>query len=74
MAWCRVSSLIAAVSRSLKDEHFPLTRSRVLLAVTGKNLEGWELDFFLAKALKKQKYRDLREVLSDLSDWLDVQG
>jgi hypothetical protein len=42
--------------------------------VTGKNLEGWELDFFLAKALKKQKYRDLREVLSDLSDWLDVQG
>jgi len=73
MAWCRVSSLNAAVSRSLKDERFPLTRSRVLRLVAGRNLEGWELDYFLAQALKKQKYGDLREVLSDLSDWLEAQ-
>jgi hypothetical protein len=74
MAWCRVSSLTAAVSRSLKDVRFPLTRSRILGDAAGKNLEGWDLDYFLAKALKKRKYRDLREVLSDLNDWLDAQG
>ena len=74
MAWCRVSSLTAAVSRSLKDTRFQLTRSRILGDATGKNLKGWDLDYFLAKALKKRKYRDLREVLSDLNDWLDAQG
>ena len=41
--------------------------------MAGRNLEGWELDYFLAQALKKQKYGDLREVLSDLSDWLEAQ-
>jgi len=42
--------------------------------VEGKNLEGWDLDYFLEKALKKSRYRDIREVLSDLNDWLDAQG
>ena len=74
MAWCRVSSLTAAVSRSLKDANFPLTRLRILRLVKGQNLEGWDLDYFLAKALKKRRYRDLREVLADLSDWLEAQG
>ncbi|HUK80886.1 MAG TPA: hypothetical protein VLU91_09550 [Nitrososphaerales archaeon] len=74
MAWCRVSSLTAAVSRSLMGANFPLTRLRILRLVKGQNLEGWELDYFLAKALRKRKYRDLREVLSDLSDWLEAQG
>ena len=74
MAWCRVSSLTAAVSRSLKRVKFPLTRSRILLTVEGKNLEGWDLDYFLEKALKKGSYRDLREVVSDLNDWLEAQG
>ena len=74
MAWCRVSSLTAAVSRSLKDANLPLTRLRILRLVKGQNLEGWDLDYFLAKALKKRRYRDLREVLADLSDWLEAQG
>jgi hypothetical protein len=42
--------------------------------VQGKNLEGWDLDYFLAKALKRSRYGDLREVLSDLNDWLEAQG
>jgi hypothetical protein len=74
MAWCRVSSLTAAVSRTLKGTEFRLTRSRILRMVEGKNLEGWDLDYFLEKALKKSSYRDLREVLSDLNDWLEAQG
>ena len=37
-------------------------------------MEGWDLDFFLAKALKKRSYHDLKEVLSDLDDWLEAQG
>ena len=74
LAWCRVSSLTAAVSRSLKGAEFPLSRSRILRIVQGKNLEGWDLDYFLAKALKRSRYGDLREVLSDLNDWLEAQG
>jgi hypothetical protein len=74
MAWCRVSSLTAAVSRSLKDARFPLSRSRILRRLEGKRLEGWDLDYFLSKALKRRTYGNLREVLSDLDDWLDAQG
>ena len=74
MAWCRVSSLTAAVSTSLKGARFPLSRLQILRMVEGKNLEGWDLDYFLEKALKKSRYRDIREVLSDLNDWLDAQG
>jgi len=74
MAWCRVSSLTAAVSRSLKGAEFPLTRSRILRQVEGKNLEGWDIGYFLSEALTKRKYPDLQAVLSDLDDWIDVQG
>ena len=74
MAWCRVSSLTAAVSRALGDAKFPMTRSRILRIVAGKTLEGWELDYFLAKALRKKKYTSLREILSDLDEWVIAQG
>ncbi len=74
MAWCRVSSLSAAVSRTLGDARFPLSRSKVLARVEGKTLEGWDLDYFLSKALKRKRYGNLREVLSDLDDWLVAQG
>lgn len=74
MAWCKVSSLTAAVVRSLKDARFPLTRSRILTLTYGKNVEGWELNYFLSKALKKRKYDDLRKVMIDLENWLEVQG
>jgi len=40
----------------------------------GKSLEGWDLDFFLAKALNRSAYHDLKEVLSDLNDWLESQA
>ncbi len=74
MAWCRVSSLSAAVSRTLSEARFPLSRSKVLAGVEGKSLEGWDLDYFLSKALKKRRYASLKEVLSDLDDWLLAQG
>ena len=74
LAWCRVSSLTAAVSKLLKGAEFPLTRSRILRMLEGMNLEGWDLDYFLVKALTKGSYHDLREVLSDLDAWLEAQG
>ena len=74
MAWCKVSSLTAAVVRSLKDARFPLARSRILTLTEGKNVEGWELNYFLSKALRKRKYDDLRKVMVDLEIWLEVQG
>jgi hypothetical protein len=74
MAWCKVSSLSAAVSRTLKDAKFPLARAQVLTLSEGKNVEGWEIDFFLEKALKRRRYSDARTVLSDLSEWLEAQG
>jgi hypothetical protein len=42
--------------------------------VEGKNLEGWDLEYFLAKALKRHSCHDLRKVLSHLNDWLEAQG
>ncbi len=73
MAWCRVSSLSAAVARALKEELFPASRSRILRAAQGKVVEGWELDYVLGKALTKTKYPGIRAVLSDLDQWLDAQ-
>jgi len=32
------------------------------------------LNYFLSQALKRRSYRNLREVMSDLDDWLDAQG
>lgn len=73
MAWCKVSSLTAAVDRSLKDARFPLTRSRILAMTEGKNVEGWDLNYFLSKSLNNRKYADLRSVMTDLEDWLNAQ-
>jgi hypothetical protein len=74
MAWCKVSSLSAAVSRTLKDAKYPLTRGQVLAASHGKNVEGWDIDYFLEKALKRRNYPDVRTVMADLNDWLEKQG
>ncbi len=74
MAWCKVSSLTAAASRTLKGMEYPASRTRLLEVARGKTVEGWELDFFLKQALKRAKYSDLREVMSDLEDWLEMQG
>jgi len=74
MAWCKVSSLTAAVSRALRDASFPTSRSKVLRVVKGRTLEGWDLDYFLSKALEKRSYASLSEVMSDLETWLEAQG
>ncbi len=73
MAWCKLSSLTAAVVRVLKDATFPLTRADILSLTAGKNIEGWELHYFLTRSLKKRRYADLRAVMKDLEDWLDAQ-
>jgi len=74
MAWCKVSSLTAAVSRTLRDASFPMARAKVLRLVEGRTLEGWDLDYFLSKALKRTRYASLSEVMSDLETWLEAQG
>ena len=74
MAWCKLSSLTAAVVRVLKGASFPLTRAQILGLTSGKNVEGWELHYFLTRSLKKGKYADLRAVMRDLEDWLERQG
>jgi hypothetical protein len=74
MAWCKVSSLTAAVARTLKGMKYPATRSQIIDATRGLVVEGWELEYFLEKALVRKKYRDLRSVMIDLEDWLERQG
>ena len=74
MAWCKVSSLSAAVSRTLKDAKYPLTKAQVLAATRGKNVEGWEIEYFLQKALKRRSYPGIRAVMADLNDWLERQA
>ncbi|MDA4120097.1 MAG: hypothetical protein OK436_05875 [Thaumarchaeota archaeon] len=44
------------------------------MLTAGKNVEGWEVNYFLSKALKKRKYADLRVVMTDLEAWLELQG
>src|SRR5215472_13549137 len=39
MAWCRVSSLTAAVSRTFKGGKFPMPRAKILAIAEGKNVE-----------------------------------
>jgi hypothetical protein len=51
-----------------------MSRARVLDALEGKTLEGWDLDYFLAKGLRRKKCVDLREVMLDLETWLEAQG
>lgn len=74
MAWCKVSSLTAAVAGSLEGLHYPASRTRILSVVEGVTLEGWNLRFFLASALKMQSYNSLREVMEELENWLQLQG
>jgi len=74
MAWCKVSSLTAAVSRTLKYADFPISRSRLLTVTSGRTVEGWEVNYFLEKALRRRRYSDLRSVMADLESWLESQG
>ncbi|MBI3859262.1 MAG: hypothetical protein HY296_03350 [Thaumarchaeota archaeon] len=73
MAWCKVSSLTAAVSTTLRRSRFPLARDEILNLTERVTLEGWELQFFLSRALMRESYPDLRAVMSDLEEWLDQQ-
>jgi len=74
MAWCKVSSLTAATSRILKGAEFPMARSKILVLATGRVVEGWDVGYFLGAALKRNRYSDLRAVMSDLESWLEAQG
>jgi hypothetical protein len=74
LAWCKVSSLTAAVSRVLKPGKYPMTRSQILSSTSGKVVEGWEINYFLGKALRRRSYPNLRTVMSDLEAWLESQG
>ncbi len=74
MAWCKVSSLTAAVSRTLKDADYPTSRARLLQLTSGKTVEGWDVNYFLGQALQRNRYESLRGVMADLEDWLDSQG
>lgn len=74
MAWCKVSSLTAAVARTFKDAKFPLRRKQVLQAAEGKVVEGWEINYFLSRALAHRSYPDLRSIMADLDGWLEAQG
>ncbi len=74
MAWCKVSSLTAAVARSLRQVKYPTTRVAILSATEGKVVEGWELSYFLGKALRRRRYLGLSGVMDDLEDWLEKQG
>jgi hypothetical protein len=74
LAWCKASSLTAAVARSLKTVDFPASRSRILTQVEGASVEGWDVEFFLGEALKQRSYSELRDVMAELESWLEVQG
>ena len=74
LAWCKVSSLTAAVSRTLRAAKYPISRAQVLAACSGKSVDGWDIDYFLGQALRKRRYADLRTIMTDLEDWLEAQG
>ncbi|MBI3840405.1 MAG: hypothetical protein HY297_00365 [Thaumarchaeota archaeon] len=74
MAWCKVSSLTAAVAKTLKEGTFPMSRARVLETTSGRVVEGWEINYFLEKSLRRRRYDGLRSVMADLEDWLEKQG
>lgn len=74
MAWCKASSLTAAVARSLRQVKYPTTRVAILSATEGKVVEGWDLSYFLGKALRRGRYLGLSGVMDDLEDWLEKQG
>ena len=74
MAWCKASSLTAAVAAALKGTSFPASRAQILSAARGKVSEGWDVSYFLTNALTGEKYASLRSVMSDLEDWLEEQA
>jgi hypothetical protein len=74
LAWCKVSSLTAAVARCLRGLEYPTTKRAIMSAIGGKVVEGWELSYFLGQALTQRRYSDLRSVILDLEDWLAKQG
>ena len=44
-----------------------------MAAVEGKTVEGWELHYFLGKALRRKSYPSLRKVTEDLEAWIEKQ-
>ena len=75
MAWCKASSLTAAVAVSLKSFSYPARKRELVSFVKGKIVQGWDVPFFLERSLKEERrYGSLREVMSDLESWLEVQG
>jgi ABC-type nitrate/sulfonate/bicarbonate transport system substrate-binding protein len=74
LAWCKASSLTAAVARSLRELAYPASRRRVLAHVKGSAVDGWDVAFLLGEALKSRSYGDVREVMKELEAWLEVQG
>lgn len=74
MAWCKVSSLTSAVASSLRGTKYPAERLKIIASIDGKTVEGWELGFFLPKALVHRRYDDVRSVLADVEEWLEKQG
>jgi len=74
MAWCRASSLTAEVARTLRGEKFPLRKERILELLDGKQTDGLDIQSLLSKSLTHRRYPDLRSVMRELEDWLNVQG
>ena len=74
MAWCKISSLTAAVSRSLKGVPFPASRDSILAKSDGVELEGWDVSYFLGEALGKKSYASVASVLADVESWAERQG
>jgi len=74
MSWCRVSSLNASVAKALKGFSYPATRRKVLSRTRGIVVEGWEVGYFLKRALMKERYLGLREIMADLEGWAEGQG
>jgi len=74
MSWCKVSSLTASVAKSMKNQTYPSTRRRLLVAAEGVIVEGWDVEYFLKKALVRPEYSNLREVMTDVAAWAEVQG
>jgi len=46
----------------------------LLKATARRNVEGWELNYFLSEALMRTRYADLKSVIDDLDEWLEAQG
>jgi hypothetical protein len=74
MSWCKISSLNASVAKALKGFSYPATRRKVLSRTKGIVVEGWDVEYFLKRALGKERYLGLGEILEDVEGWAEVQG